>query len=182
MKDRPELDDLLTAEEFVAWYWLKEELIAFCRKYEVSSSGKKLEIQARIEDYLSGRRIDKASARRKAEQTMPRAPALAMPQQFFMDMIIGEGWRCGPALGAFLRAELGGGFRFTAPVRDFIHTGNGKRLGEVAFCWLESAGRKREIPQQLEYNRHFRAYFQDHPGATKADAITAWWVLRGKRK
>lgn len=129
--ERPILSDALTAEEFAAWYWLKEELVGFCRVYGVRYSGKKREIEGRIADFLAG---------------------------------------------------LGSGFRFNAAVREFIHTGKGKRLGDVRFCQLESAGKVNAIPEQLEYNRHFRRYFREHPGATRAEAIAAWWVLRGKRR
>lgn len=100
-----------------------------------------------------------------------------------MNTIIGEGWRCGPALGQFFRQELGNGFRFNAAVRDFIHNGSGKTLAEAAQCYRDSTkpGRKSAIPPQLEYNRHFRDYFAKHPGASREQAIAAWWAKRNKR-
>lgn len=179
-QERPRLDAALTEKEFSAWYWLKEELVEFCRAHGVSPSGSKREIEARIVDFLAGRRVDK-SLQQKARVTGER-PRGVMPREFRMEMLIGPGWRCGPALGAYLRGELGNGFRFNAAVREFIHTGKGKRLGDVADCWRGSQGETRAIPEQLEYNRHFRAYFQEHPGATREEAVAAWWALRGKRK
>jgi hypothetical protein len=108
-----------------------------------------------------------------------------MPTQFALDTVIGEGWRCGPALGAFFRSVAGKSFHFNAEMRDFIHNGAGKTLSEAVVCYLESMRRGRKkpvIPEQLEYNRHFRAYFEQHPRATRADAIAAWWAKRTQRR
>ncbi len=184
---RPLLTDALTAEEFLAWYWLKAEMVDFCRRNGVSPSGSKLEIQHRIVERLK-RQADPSVGHAAAILAKPSRPTRSvapMPLEFNLDMTIGRGWRCGPALGAFLRKEFGTGFRFNAAVREFIHQGEGRRLGDVIFCYRESVkpdAEKREIPAQLEYNRHFRAYFQQNPGATRAEAIEAWWAKRNSRK
>ena len=86
-----------------------------------------------------------------------------MPKDFSLDTVIGEGWRCGPKLGAFLREVVGGGFHFNAETRDFIHNGAGKTLADAAIRYRESVrpGRtKSKIPEQLEYNRQFREFFR----------------------
>ena len=108
-----------------------------------------------------------------------------MPREFTLDTVIGTGWRCGPALGRFMRQELGAGFHFNAETRDFIHNGRGRTLAEAAICYQNSVMPGREqptIPEQLEYNRHFREYFATHPGATRDEAIAAWWVKRCARQ
>jgi hypothetical protein len=172
---RPKLSVGLTSLEFAAWYWLKEELVAFCRSETISPSGSKIELQARISSFLDGGILPKhaAQVRRSGE----------MPKQFGINTVIGDGWRCSPALGAFFRQTLGTGFRFNAKMRSFIHNGQGKTLAAAVTFYRSSAAReKRPIPPQLEYNRHFRNYFRDNPGASKEDAITAWWAKRDKRK
>ena len=70
-------------------------------------------------------------------------------------------------------------------MRDFIHHQPGRTLAEAAICYQQSVrpGRKKAaIPEQLEYNRHFREYFQQNPDASRRDAIAAWWVKRGARR
>jgi hypothetical protein len=175
--NRPTLTASLHADEFAAWYWLKEELVTFCRLHGISSVGLKREIEARIHDFLSG----DPSARKQPR----RRPLGMMPKEFTLESVIGEGWRCGPALGAFFKGLLGNGFHFNAEMRDFIHTEVGKTLQDAAICYQHSVrkGRtKSPIPEQLEYNRHFREYFQKNPGATRQDAIAAWWVKRSGRR
>lgn len=174
---RPDLTDSLTSEDFRAWYWLKEELVAFARKHGISTTGLKREIEARIAAHLDG-----AIPSRRA--ITPKRPG-RMPSDFTLDTVIGEGWRCGPALGRFFREQLGNGFHFNAETRDFIHNGSGKTLAEAAICYQNSImpGRERPaIPEQLQYNRHFREYFATHPGATREQAISAWWEKRGSRR
>ena len=151
---RPNLLPALSPEEFLAWYWLKSELVKFCRSQKLSTAGSKRDLEARILARLSGKALVEIKALRSKLTTMPA--------HFTMETVIGKGWRCNPSLGAFFRQALGNGFHFNAETRDFIHNGEGKTLAEAAICYQNSVapGRKKSvIPQQLEYNRHFREYF-----------------------
>ncbi len=108
-----------------------------------------------------------------------------MPATFSLETVIGPGWRCNPALGAFFRQVCGPGFHFNAPMRDFIHNGTGQTLVDAAICYhasLRPDAEPRAIPKQLEYNQHFRDYFRENPGASRQQAIDAWWKHRGKQK
>ena len=175
--DRPRLTRSLPAAEFAAWYWLKQELAAFCRRAGLATGGSKLELAERITAYLLGELPVRRAAR--------RGKAGRMPAEFAPGTVIGAGWRCNPALGAYLRGVCGEGFRFNAAMREFIHTGAGRTLAEAALCYQVSVrpgAPKTEIAPQLEYNRHFREYFREHPGATRERAIEAWWVRRGERR
>ncbi len=167
----------LTREEFLAWYWLKTELVDFARHCSISTMGLKREIEARIADHLAGATPSRRTATPKRTGRMP--------SKFTLDTVIGEGWRCGPALGHFFRSELGSGFRFNAAMREFTHHGRGRTLADAAACYRSSVSPGREpneIPEQLEYNRHFREYFSANPGATREEAIAAWWAKRGMRR
>jgi hypothetical protein len=176
-EDRPELSAGMRVEEFEAWYWLKEELVGFCRRQGISPTGSKPELLARISALLAGRTSIRFAS--------PKRNRVEMPTEFTLETVIGEGWRCGPKLGGFLRQVVGSGFRFNAETRDFIHHGSGKTLADAALCYQESVrpGReKSEIPEQLEYNRHFREFFRAHPDASRDEAIAAWWSKRSRRK
>ena len=43
---RPPLNRSLSVDEFRHYYWLKDELVAFCREQGISRAGSKLEIQS----------------------------------------------------------------------------------------------------------------------------------------
>ena len=107
-----------------------------------------------------------------------------MPETFTPDTVIGAGWRCNPALGAYLRKTIGKGFHFNAPTREFIHKGVGRTLADAVICFRESTlpgAAKSSIPRQLKYNQHFRDFFAAHPGATRQQAISSWWEKRSRR-
>lgn len=52
MSERPKLDKNLDGKTFREFYYLKEELVDFCRRYGLSTSGGKLEITERIAHFL----------------------------------------------------------------------------------------------------------------------------------
>lgn len=52
MSDRPILDKTIDADIFCNFYWLKEELVDFCRVNSLPVSGGKVEITERISEYL----------------------------------------------------------------------------------------------------------------------------------
>ncbi|MEM1093609.1 MAG: SAP domain-containing protein [Bacteroidota bacterium] len=171
---RPDLTAHLTADEFRAWYWLKSELVAFCRAEGLPTSGLKAELRDRITAYLAGEAPPAPKQRTRRAGTMP--------DTFALETVVGEGWRCSPKLGAFYRSVCGSGFRFNAAMRDFVHNSAGRTLAEGIGVYEASKNQKRPIAASLEYNQHMRRYFAAHPDATREEAIAAWWAKRGQRR
>jgi SAP domain-containing new25 len=172
--ERPVFSRKLSADEFRRWYWLKSELVEACRLLHVSPTGSKPELAERIVASLSGAAIPAAT---------PRRTRGAMPTRFTLETRIGEGWRCNPALGAFLRAHVGRGFRFNAAVRAFVHTQVGQPVSAIIACYRASiapGATKPALPPQLEYNRHMQSYAREHPGATRAEVLAAWRARRAR--
>jgi hypothetical protein len=172
--ERPVFSRELSAIEFGRWYWLKSELVDACRLLRVSPTGSKPELTARIVAALSGIPLPGVAPRR-----LPGA----MPPRFTLDTRIGEGWRCNPALGQFLRAHAGRGFRFNATVRAFVHSQVGQPVSAIIACYRASVApgaAKPALPPQLEYNRHMQSYAREHPGATRAEVLSAWKARRAR--
>jgi hypothetical protein len=172
---RPTLTTTLDAGEFLRWYWLRAELVTFCRQVVLSTSGIKPELTERIAAHLGGKKPPAVS------KTVRNA---VMPSEFTLHTRIGAGWRCGPALGAFMRAHCGKSFRFNAAVRHFVHHEVGRTLGEAVECFRKSVAPgapKSTIPKQLEYNQHTRAFYEANPGASRQEVLQAWWARRARR-
>lgn len=172
---RPELNSRLSAVEFRSWYWLKSELLTFCRSEGVNATGSKPYLADRIAAHLDG-----------AALHIPTQPPRngTMPNEFTLETVVGEGWRCNRALGEFLRSQCGSGFRFNAIVRNLIHTQPGVTLADVVNSYLAGATSGRlaaDIPVQLEYNRHTREFYANNPGASRQQVIEAWWARRSRR-
>ncbi len=45
---RPDINDIVTGEELKRWYWLKQELVDFCKQTQLNYIGGKLDILERI--------------------------------------------------------------------------------------------------------------------------------------
>ena len=70
MDNRPNLDRNISLADFNDFYWLKEELVDFCKRVGISTSGGKIEIADRIRHYiLTGKtdRIDAAKSKGKSK-------------------------------------------------------------------------------------------------------------------
>ena len=49
---RPILNKQTGADEFILYYWLKEELVSFCKEQGLSTGGSKEELTKRVLEYL----------------------------------------------------------------------------------------------------------------------------------
>lgn len=179
MTDRPQLTPSISVDDFRDYYWLKEELLDFCRQNDLPLGGSKREISERIERFLHTGEVLPATSR---SSSLGRA---AMPETFTRDTVIEPGWHCSQALRAFLETEIGFGFHFDQVMRDFIKQGHGKTLQEAINAWQVAKAnppQKTEIAPQFEYMRHMREYFDLHPEGTREEALAAWHEKKSKRK
>lgn len=63
MSERLELTSELKSKDFLDNYWLKEELVSFCRDNGLPASGGKQELTERIAAYLDTGRIERVLER-----------------------------------------------------------------------------------------------------------------------
>jgi hypothetical protein len=177
---RLDLTTRLTPDHFRSFYWLKEELVTFCRDNGLSTGGRKGDLLLRIEAFLlTGDSVP------SAPHSTPTPPRGTMAREFHRDTVIGPGWRCSQGLRAFFEGEIGPSFHFNETMRDFISTKTGHTLQEAIGAWEKGRATPRqpkEIPAQFEYNRHIRDYFQERPGATLDDAIDAWKKKKARKR
>lgn len=171
---RPVLNDTLPSGEFRRHYWLKSELQDFCRAHNLSAAGSKLEISDRIAHFLA------TGERQTPTSTRPRGDA--MPTELTRATLITPGFRCSQALRAFSEREIGSHFHFDGVMRNFIRQGAGQTLQAAIEVWQQAqqSPRPAEIAPQFEYNRHTREFFAANPGASREQAIAAWWAKRGR--
>ena len=176
---RPKLNQHTTPDDFLSFYWLKEELISFLRDHGLSTSGSKQDLTARISHFLATGIPENKLSQKLARQTK------IMPGTFTRQSVIGSGWRCSQELRAFFEQEIGTHFHFDGGMRDFIHNGTGKTLDEAMETWEEERrkpAQEKSIASQFEYNRHIREYFKTHPQATLQEAIREWKIKKKERR
>ena len=70
--ERPDFESFKTYEEFIRYYWYREELIKICRAHGLKADGSKIELLKVLEAYFAGEKIlpeKKRAVKRKAVVT-----------------------------------------------------------------------------------------------------------------
>jgi hypothetical protein len=178
---RPNLDKHISVKDFNEFYWLKEELIKFCRTIGISTSGEKIEIADRIRHYL-------------LTGTIPKTNKLKINSTFNWDKeiltcetIITDNYKNSRNVRNFFVREIGSHFALNVIFIKWIKENAGKNLGDAITAWNRIYEMKKdknyvsEIGPQFEYNRYMRAFLNDNPKLSSKDAMKYWKLKRSQR-
>lgn len=169
MSIRPSLDKKLDADIFCNFYWLKEELVEFCRANNLPTSGGKAEITERIALYL-------------------KTGSVALPKQkhtrrTVIDVLTEEteiepNFVCSEKHRAFFRKKIGQGFSFNVLFQKWLKANAGKTYKQAIAAYYELLEEKKSgnkvIGKQFEYNAYIRAFFEENKGMSLQQAIQCW--------
>ena len=176
MDRRPELNRQLDSDTFLKWYWLKEELVRFCKENGIPSTGGKQEVADRVALFLDtgetgGRDLEGGKAKRAGS---PRGKSVSVTP----DSIIEPDAVCSQALRSFFKEQLGESFSFSVPFQKWLKDNAGKTCGDAveAYRELKKAGSRgdKEIGHQFEYNTYVRDFFLNNKGRSLSDAVACW--------
>ena len=171
MAERPELNRQLSAERFMSYYYLKEELVSFCRQNGLPTSGGKLELTQRIAEFLDTGIIPQAE-KSCARKSRPADDVLTEQS------IIEEGFVCSEKHRAFFSERIGKGFSFNVAFQKWLKANTGKTYKEAVdayFAILEDKkNNKSVIDKQFEYNTYVRDFMAANKGRSLNDAIKCW--------
>ena len=166
---RPSLTRELDSTVFRRFYYLKEELVSFCREYGLPVSGGKPELTERIAGFLDTGKVPMPSAKKR-----PTACAGVITE----DTVIEAEIVYSEKLRAFFRERIGKGFSFNVPFQKWLKENAGKTYGDAVTAYyrvLEEKKRtKTAIGRQFEYNTYIRDFFADNRGKNLTDAIVCW--------
>ena len=169
MSDRPELSIKLKSNEFLEYYYLKEELVSFCRENGLPTSGGKAELTERIAYYLD---TGKIKAIKKVRTQKPKITAITRDSIIESDLVCSEIHR------AFFKHEIGESFSFNVAFQKWLRSNSGKTYADAIAAYKEIKSTKKpgkkDIDKQFEYNTYVRDFFDDNKGASLADAIKCW--------
>ena len=118
--ERPDLDLKLSAGIFRQYYYLKEELVDFCRRNNLQATGSKSELSERIAVFLeSGKRTRAERKTRKTQSTGEIKP----------NNIIEENFVCSEKHRAFFKEQVGKSFSFNVAFQKWLksNAGNSKK-------------------------------------------------------
>lgn len=169
MSDRPILDKTIDADIFCNFYWLKEELVDFCRVNSLPVSGGKVEITERISEYL-----------KTGEVLLPEQKST---KRLYLNSIteqtqIEPNFVCSEKHRAFLKEMIGNNFSFNVLFQKWLKANTGKTYGQAIIAYYEILAEKKKgktvIDKQFEYNEYIRAFFADNFGKSLRQAIICW--------
>ena len=169
MNERTELNKELDAAAFRSFYYLKQELVDFCKENGLPTSGSKAELTDRIAYFLDTGNVLKPSAKRKTAVNIGTLTE---------DTVIEPNIVCSEKHRAFFCEKIGNGFSFNVLFQKWLKANAGKTYGDAIRAYYrileEKKQTKTEIGKQFEYNTYIRDFFADNPGKSLHDAIVCW--------
>lgn len=176
--ERPDLDLKLSAGIFRQYYYLKEELVDFCRRNNLQATGSKSELSERIAVFLeSGKRTRAEHKTRKTQSAGEIKP----------NNIIEENFVCSEKHRAFFKEQVGKSFSFNVAFQKWLKSNAGKTYAEAITAYYQilqgkkSAKGKGEIEKQFEYNTYIRDFFAANKDKTLEQAIKCWKFKKSQK-
>ena len=169
MSERPNLDNSLDSKTFKEYYYLKEELVNFCRKNNLQTIGGKIELTERIAKFLeTGERTYKSHNIRKN----------VIIDEITIHTIIEENFVCSEKHRAFYKEKIGNNFSFNVAFQKWLKRNSGKTYQDSINAYYQILEDKKKnktiIDKQFEYNTYIRDFFYDNKDKNLEQAITCW--------
>ena len=178
--DRPELNNNIDSKIFKEYYYLKEELVDFCRKNNLQTTGGKIELTDRIAKFLdTGERITGNHDSRRTK----------IIDEISLDSIIEDNFVCSEKHREFYKKEIGNSFKFNVLFQRWLKSNAGKTYKDSIDAYYkileDKKNNKTTIDKQFEYNTYIRDFFNDNKDKSLDDAIICWKYkksLKGSNK
>lgn len=176
--ERPNLDTQLDSKTFRSFYYLKEELVAFCRANSLPTAGGKLEITERIAHFLDTGTVSEASPSKRTSHTQPR-------QAIDEATTIEPNFVCTERHRAFFTEKIGKGFTFPVAFQKWLKENTGKTYQDAIDAYYRILEEKKKggtkIDRQFEYNTYIRDFFSANAGKSLDEAITCWKYKKSRQ-
>jgi hypothetical protein len=177
---RPPITTITHGKELKKWYWLKEELVNYCKLTKINYTGTKFEILERVANVL-----DNVSDQ-KSKTTKQKITSKFdwHSEKLSLDTIITDSYKNSQNVRRFFKLHCGEKFHFSIPFMAFMKSNVGKTLDAAVNEWyrLDEQGKdknfKSEIPEGNQYNKYIRDFFADNPTKTIKDARHFWKLKR----
>ena len=139
MEIRPELNKKLDGQTFRSYYYLKRELVDFCRENGLPVSGGKIELTDRIAYFLDTGKILKATE--KKNPTM-RVSLITEDTLVETDIVCSEKHR------AFFKDKIGKSFSFNVSFQKWLKENAGKTYADAIKAYYQILEEKKKRKKQ----------------------------------
>jgi hypothetical protein len=164
---------------FLKSYWLKEQLMEFCKEHKLSASGSKSDLTQRVVDFLDGKNPLAKTTHENSKPTVTDSAPL------MRSGIIRSNYRNDEEHRDFFLSEIGKRFKFNVQFMNWMKESKGTKKYEDAIIeWHridkeKKNGKKFEIGSQFEYNKYTRDFFAANSDRTKEECIRCWNYKKG---
>jgi len=164
------------------YYWVKDELVAFCKRYGLPTGGRKLEILDRIEIFLkTGRVVQPKPAPLGAKREGGTTGQQLKAEPLTLDTTVVE-FKSDSRTREFFKSVIGPEFHFTAHLNDYMRGRSDLTYGDLVKEWLAERERRKDktykpnIMKSCEYNQFIRDFYADetNKGKPLREAVNAW--------
>ena len=184
MDQRPKLNNDISIPDFRAFYWLKKELVQFCRENNLKTSGGKIEIAKRIEHFLATgeSKFIKVNIQSKASSKFDWHTA-----KLSLQTTITDNYKNTQNVRKFFETQLGKPFKFNVRFMNWMKSNSGKTLKDAIQEWerintaAKNTNKPKNIAPQFEYNRYLRDFLADNPNLNRAVGIQLWNIKKKMR-
>ncbi len=172
--ERPALNKELDSRTFRSFYYLKEELVKFCRENGLPTSGGKLEITDRIAYFLDTGEVNTVPHDKR------RTTIIDVIDE---DTKIESNFKCTEQHRAFFKEKIGKSFSFNVTFQKWLKSNTDKTYKEAISAYYQILEEKNKgktvIDRQFEYNTYIRDFFTDNKGKSLEEAIKCWKYKKG---
>ncbi|MCC2625974.1 MAG: cytoplasmic protein [Burkholderiales bacterium] len=175
---RPELKLGLNHQLFMNFYWLKQELLKFCRDNKLSTTGSKIELTKRIYNFLETGSRD-TQTKKSVKKTLDSINGLTLDTRVI-------NYKNDAITRQFFKKHIGNHFHFNSYLRKFTNKNFIDKLtyGDLIKGWIAEEARKKSsnykanIDKQFQYNQFIQDFFINEKNKTLQDAIKAWNIVK----
>ena len=180
--ERPRLNNSISVADFKDFYWLKVELVAFCKSNGISVTGRKQELADRIIVYLQTGKIIITVPKEKAKSKFDWNDT-----ELDLNTKITDNYKNSENVRAFMKREIGSHFHFNTAFMKWTKQNVGKTMREAIIEWKRLSELRNDkkfqttISSQFEYNAYIRDFLTDNKEKKLSDAIKHWKLKRNQR-
>jgi hypothetical protein len=179
---RPDIFTIQTGKELKRWYWLKEELVSYCKVAKLNYGGAKFDILNRVAEKLDGQTAKHATTLKNSKTII--SSFNWSKELLTLETKITDSYRNGLHVRKFFVKQCGVGFHFSIPFMKWMKENVGKNLKSAVKEWnrlqvlKKSKDFKTSIPAGNQYNQYLRDFFKDNPEKKISDARLCWKMKR----
>lgn len=181
--NRPQLNKEIKLEDFQDFYWLKDELIEFCKYIGIYAIGSKKELTERIILYLKSGVV--CTKPIKAKNNYSNFDW--QKETLSLHTIITDNYKNTENVRAFFKKHISQNFTFDVSFMNWMKENIGKNLANAIEAWhiLQAEKKyknyKSEIAPQFQYNQYMRDFLADNPKLKAKDAMH-FWKLKSQQR